>query len=267
MVFLHGDTIDFFLPIDAELTKKSNAENPDDNALVIAGWASTPSWDFQGESVDPVGIDDSYFRDNGFIDYEHDKDVVIGVPTENTFVDSQKGLFVEARLFKDNPYVQTIQELVTNLEAIGSTRKIGFSIEGQIGARDEQNPRIIRSVLITGVAVTKNPANPDSSWSIIQKSIQKSNFDAMTAGYGVSPETQVDGAALRPESLASSITNLAYGIRQVIGKPKEFKDLAGNVAQILDDKNSSNPYVRSVFLQLFGGLSESQARKYLESED
>lgn len=231
--------------------------------------ASTASRDFQGESIDPLGIDDSYFIDNGWVDYEHDKGTIIGVPTSNCFTDSNHGLYVEAKLFKNNKYVQNIMKLWTNLKEVGSDRKIGFSIEGQINKRDSDDPTIIREVQITGVAVTTNPANPDATWDVVQKSrfgaIDKSSAP-LTSGYGISPDTQVDGGALRPESLAGHITSLAYAIGQM-KSPEKLMELGSQVSTRLEQRPRENKDVDSLFLQIFTGISRKDAYNILDSSN
>lgn len=158
-------SFDVFLPIDT--VEKSG---DDDNTYTVAGYASDSHRDLQGESIDPAGIDASYLISDGFVDYEHDTDQVIGVPTKNTHVDS-KGLFLEAKLFKNMPQVQSIIKLYHNIKDNNIDRHLGFSIEGNVIERDEDDESIIRQVQITGVAVTKNPANTDATWELVSKSL------------------------------------------------------------------------------------------------
>ena len=263
---LEKNNSDFNIFLPATLEKSSDGES--EPYYTISGFASTASKDFQGERIDPAGIDDSYFKNNGWIDYEHNKDNVIGLPTQNCFTDPNKGLYVEARLFKGNPYVEKTMELVHNLKNIGSHRKIGFSIEGKISERDASDPTIIREVQITGVAVTTNPANPDATWEVVQKShfgsIDKST-DPLMAGYGITPETQTDGGALRPESLARDITSLAYAMSK-INSPKELHELGEAVAGRLESRPNKNAEVEPLFLQVFSGISRKQAKDILSQE-
>ena len=263
--------VNVFLPFTDKSIENIKKSQEDPNApIIVAGWGSTSHYDFQGESIDPAGIDDSYFRENGWIDYEHDRDRVIGIPTERTFTDPNKGLFVEAELFRDSKEVHELLKLNDNLASIGSGRKLGFSIEGQISARDEDSPNVIRSVLITGVAITKNPANSEATWDLVQKSflpegatkVEKSD-EPMTAGTGTSPETQVNGGALRPESIAGHITNVAYAMAHC--NPDELQTLGKSVATILDKKNSSNDLTKTIFLQVFKGMSRDSANELLKS--
>jgi len=261
--------LNIFLPIDAELTEKSNNNrnsDKDDNSVIVAGWASTPKFDFQGETVDPLGIDDSYFKDQGWIDYEHDKDNIIGYPTENTFTDSKRGLFVEAKLFKNNKYVKSLMDLINNLKETGSSRKLGFSIEGFINKRDENKPSIIRNIQITGIAVTKNPANPEATW----ETVQKSYYSGLTAGYGVTPDTQVDGGALKVESMLGSMNNISTMLSSADANPELFKQLGDQLANIIDDNQNSSPMLSQLYLQIFEGLSRDEAHDLLfknESEE
>lgn len=162
-------SFDVFLPFD-----KVEKSGDDDNTYTIAGMASTGRVDLQGEQIDPAGIDASYFISDGFIDYEHDTDQVIGVPTKNTHVDN-KGLFLEAKLFKNMPQVQSIIKLYHNIKDNNIDRHLGFSVEGNVIERDEEDESIIRQVQITGVAVTKNPANTDATWELLSKSLFSPN--------------------------------------------------------------------------------------------
>lgn len=254
----------FNVPI-SRVYKSTETNDDGSHDIIIGGWASTATRDFQGESIDPVGIDCSYFIKHGWIDWEHDTDEKIGEPTENTFTDSSKGLYVEAKLFPNNPYVKKLLRLTDDLESINSDRKIGFSIEGEIGERDEYDDTIIRSVLITGVAVTGNPANPDATWDYIQKSINRANKQALEAGYGTSPDTQVDGGALRPESLAATITNLSWSIGKL--KDTQLATVGRKVADILDSRPQEDPLANEIYLQIFEGLSRKKAHDLLNKQE
>ena len=250
---------DVFLPID----KVEKSGEGDEATYTISGMASTSDKDLQGETIDPQGINADYLLSDGWVDFEHDRDQVIGVPTENTYVDS-KGLFLEAKLFKNMPQVQDIIKLYHNIKDNHIDRQLGFSIEGNVLERDASDDSIIRQVQITGVAVTKNPANTHATWELVSKSIfgldneeptkdsdttdskpmlsmtvklDKTN-KALTAGHGITPSTQNDGGARK------------IGLRPV----------ANSVADILAHKDSGDD-VMILFLQLFEGLSynDSQA--------
>lgn len=212
------------------------------------------------------------------MDYEHDTNQVIGVPTKNTHVDS-KGLFLEAKLFKNMPQVQDIIKLYHNIKDNNIDRNLGFSIEGNVIERDEDDESIIRQVQITGVAVTKNPANTDATWELVTKSLystkslatdnnKESNKKpmlsmsvkvnkALEAGHGITPSTQTNGAAFRTEQFSDQIVSLAENLKQA--REIGLSSIGQSVAQILDQKNAGDD-VMIAFLQLFEGVSRTDAQ-------
>lgn len=244
----------------------------------MKGYASTGKKDLQQEQIDPAGIDASYLISDGFIDYEHDTNQVIGVPTKNTHVDS-KGLFLEAKLFKNMPQVQDIIKLYHNIKDNNIDRNLGFSIEGNVIERDEDDESIIRQVQITGVAVTKNPANTDATWELVTKSLystkslatdnnKESNKKpmlsmsvkvnkALEAGHGITPSTQANGAAFRTEQFSDQIVSLAENLKQA--REIGLSSIGQSVAQILDQKGAGDD-VMIAFLQLFEGVSRTDAQ-------
>ena len=220
---MSGFNFDVYIPINSVKKSVNKTGTPTENGnYVVAGYASTDMEDLQGESIDQDGINCDYLMGpNGFIDYEHNKEEVIGFPTANTHID-ERGLYVEAELFGNDPNVQKMIKLYKNLEKSNSNKRLGFSIEGIVGEKDPYDESIIRQVAITGVAVTKHPANMEATWDLVQKSIfsddpektwKSLNKGAMEAGTGITPETQTDGAALRPEEFADNITNISYTLQ------------------------------------------------------
>lgn len=239
-----------FMPIDINKSVDSNTAT-DNSTCTVKGWASTPSVDLQNEVVDPKGINIDYFLNNGYINYEHQKEKVIGYPTENCYVDVEKGLFLEAKVFKNNEDAKKLLDLAENLEKSGSNRKIGFSIEGQIKKRNVNDDRIIEEVMITAVALCKSPANPEATVDSILKSF--------TTGTGITPESQDSAGALRRESLSSAVSNLSYTVS--IKDSSKLKELWDGVVEDLN-KSGSMGYEESVItLQLARGLSRNDAEK------
>ncbi|AAY52865.1 hypothetical protein [Listeria phage List-36] len=239
-----------FVPIDIEGSLEKSHKG-DDKDWYVKGYASTPALDLQGEMVNPAGIDIGYFVDNGYINFEHrqEPDYVVGVPTSNCYVDFQKGLFVEARLFKDNEHAQSMWKLANSISKTGIDRQLGFSIEGAIRKRNTDDSRIIEEVVIKNVAVTMNPANPEATWETFMKS--------WTTGHGTTPDTQVNAGALRRESLANSISVLASAYK--ISDPIEFDNLWKDVSKFLDEKGEYNENEAIVMLQLAKGVSRVSA--------
>lgn len=250
--------VNFFAPFTTKSIK------PKHGCYYIGGYASTGSLDYQGERVDPVGLDLSYFKQDGYIDYEHQLDKTIGVPVK-CFVDDN-GFYVEAALFADNPLVKRVIGLDKEIKKAGVKRHLGYSIEGQVRHRDPANKSIISSILITGVAVTKNPANTDASWSLLQKSIYANNQHAKKAlvtGYGDNPATQTNGGALRPQSLAYRLHNLSYGLANLT--PIKRNKLLRKTLKYLESNYSKDIYSHLLGLQIASGCSISNADKAIKN--
>lgn len=241
-----------FVPIDiTESINKSN-ENPNDKSWYLSGYATTPDLDLQDDIIDPNGIDISHFIEHGYINYEHQQggEYKIGAPTDGTHIDPNVGLYVEAKLYKGNPYAKSIWDLANNIAKSGIERKLGFSIEGYAKQRDKQDPRIIKSTYITNVAVTTNPANPNATWDAFMKSF--------LTGFGVSPDTQTDAGALRTESFGRSLYNLSFAYKN-LQDPKEFNKVWKEVGGYLDSIDRYTPESAVVFLQLSKGVSRNEA--------
>lgn len=253
-----------FLPVDS--ISKSNKGN---HNYIVEGYASTDTRDFQGEIIKHDGLDISYLMDNGFIDVEHDRDNICGVPLPETHVD-EHGLFMKALLFGDNSDVQRMINLQKNFEDTGVNRNLGFSIEGHVLERDSVDESIVRSVQVTGCAITLRPANGDAyitSWGSLVKSINTdapleniNKGGAWEAGSGISPKNQHGGAAMRTESLEGSITTLAEKIKKLEEQGVKANEMADKLAEELSGGKYSAT-IKQVFLQLYSGISGNGAKK------
>mgnify|MGYP002479138388 FL=1 len=251
------DKYDIFLPFDKVIESKSKDKNGVHN-IFVSGWASTPAWDYQGESIDPCGLDASYLFNHGFVDYEHNQELVIGVPTSKSYVDPQRGLYLEAELFGNSPKVKEIMKLADNLSKTESKRTLGFSIEGIVDERDEDNPDIVRNLRVVGVAVTKNPANPEATWENIQKSM------AMEAGYSVDPKTNTGGASLRVEDFCHHLHDLSEDIKGYHANGGDIDELRDLVGKSLDESQADS-LTKTFFLQLCAGLDNVTASNLVMS--
>lgn len=266
---MSGFSFNVFVPFNkVEKSINNDVSKSRNGNYLVAGYASTGDRDLDGETIDPEGIDYNYLvGPNGFIDYEHDQDEVIGFPTENTHVD-ENGLYVEAELFGNDPKVKKIIKLYNNLKKSNANKTIGFSIEGIARERDANDKNTIRQVDVTGVAVTKHPANLEATWDLLQKSLYSDKYrhtwdsinksETMEAGTGISPATQLNGAALRPEAFADHIKNVTYTLNQYkeSGMLKEF---LAKVADLLDSDSNSDLDMKSAFLQVATGVSKQDA--------
>lgn len=251
--------MNIFIPIDIEGSIRKSNEEGQGKKWYVRGYASTPDLDLQGDIVQPSGIDIEYFKKHGWINYEHKQEAkfAIGTPTDNSYIDFQKGLFVEAQLFQDNEYAQEMWALAHSLEKSGNERKLGFSIEGGIRKRNDRNNRIIEELVIKNVAITKSPANPNATWETFMKS--------WTTGHEINPESQVDGASLRTESLAHAITALSWTAGVKTGA--EFNNTWKDVAGYLETADRSNEECAILMLQLSKGISRNDATNFVNSRN
>ena len=248
-----------FVPIDIESSVEKSAE---DGEWYVRGYATTPDLDLQGDIILPDGINMDYFLTKGWVNYEHKQDAeyIIGVPTEKCYVDINKGLFVEAKLMKDNKYARSMWELANTIKKSGLNRQLGFSIEGGVTSRNSRDRRIIEGVTVRNIALTTHPANPNATWDTVVKS--------WTTGHGTTPETQVNAGALRREMFSSEIEHLTYAVKAVAkmynmeSNDKEF--VLREVAKSLDEEKPNNEY-SAIMLQLGRGVSLQQAKDFIDS--
>lgn len=250
-----------FVPVDvAGSVEKSEQAN--DGEWYVQGYATTPDLDLQGDIILPQGIDISYFVTKGWVNYEHKQDAeyIIGVPTDNCYVDLNKGLFVEAKLMKNSKYAQSMWQLANTIQKSGISRQLGFSIEGAVTSRNSKDNRIIEGVAIRNVALTTHPANPQATWETLVKS--------WTTGYDISAETQENASTLRREMFKEDITNLTYAVQKVAElynkKPADKEFILREVAKQFDNE-PPKPELSAIMLQLTRGISLQEANNFIKN--
>lgn len=234
----------FYVPLDM---KKSISG--DEHGRYIRGWASTPDVDLAGESIDPKGIDASMFLANGYINYEHrpGSEYWIGKPTSRSYVDPNKGLFVEAKLFDNNPYADAMWELSKSMargDENPAGKVLGFSVEGS----KISDGHTIQRAYISNVALTTDPANPHALWESFIKSF--------STGYNIGGTDQEGAAALRAESFAKDIKNLAMTLKS---SSFDWKDVAKSLDN--DDGFVFDNNTAALMLQIKDGISREEALK------
>jgi len=151
----------FFVPIEFEKAQNKKGEK----IMKIKGIASTADQDSDGEILDPVGFDLSRFLSTGFLNWNHqaknDASKIVGEPTMAKI--TPKGdLYVEGTLYNGHSLAESIWSMAETLERNGSSRRIGFSIEGRATERDIVNPKKITKALLTGLAITPTPVNTNT---------------------------------------------------------------------------------------------------------
>lgn len=134
----------------------------------IAGVISTEDVDLQGEIVKQKGLDFSHFEKSGVFNYEHKSGAsnVLGYPTK---VKRKRGQTeIEGVLLLEQPKAQEIITLAEAMEKAGRSRRIGFSVEGQVIDRDPYNPHIVTKAKVLNCAITTSPVNPQTSMTLIK---------------------------------------------------------------------------------------------------
>ena len=254
MTMKDTDTQEFsiFLPVQKSL--KSDEEH----GRFIRGYASTPDEDVVGDVVLPSEININAFMTHGYINYEHEPGDMfkIGIPTDKSYIDPKRGLYVEAKLFSDNPYADEMWEKAKRIEE-GSEKTevdnmLGFSIEGNFSHRDPRDLRIMKNVFIKNVALTVNPKNKHASWQAFTKSLTTGNDIVLPGDTG--------GKALRRQVIARNIRNISYAAQDF--DDDDWK----KVAKALDEENRFDKSTASLFLQIQKGYSKQHAESLLGKE-
>lgn len=162
----------FFIPMEKSYLEKaiSSKADKDPKSWKIGGYASSNDTDLEGESIDPYGIDTSYFLKFGYFNDDHQKGAAhkVGIPTE-AFVD-EKGLYVRGYLLKDIPEAQGIYRLMQTLASGSHDRQVGFSVEGKV--LEQAGGRILKC-WIKDIAITANPVNTKTFAELIKSLKEK----------------------------------------------------------------------------------------------
>lgn len=231
----------FFFPV--EISKSYQDENGD---WIVEGIASNGTRDWDGESIEPKGLDyKSYFLNKGFIKWEHGKNPenFIGEPLEAKI--TKDGFYIKGRLYKHAPLARQAVETIEALEKSGARRKIGFSIEGSVLERNPKNPKKILKAIVRNVALTANPVN-DTTWAALVKSLNGS--DAL--------EFKLDDCEKAMDTAAGEAT-IPESLEMDIKSPFEEKD----------DKKRKDKIKRAFLRFLKTLISRKKVEKSLTVED
>lgn len=186
----------FQFDVDVEVFEKASAAAGKERR--IGGFVSTDHLDRQGEVLIQDGLDFDPFLSKGWFNDNHsaDTDGVIGYPE---FAEMRplpggehKGWYVEGYLLKTDRATR-IWDLAKDLQK--HDRKLGFSVEGSILDRDEDDSRTVRKAIVREVAITKCPVNTATALNVLAKSL---SAGSAIANPGTAPG---EGFPLRVESL------------------------------------------------------------------
>lgn len=201
---LEKDLFQFGVPLMKSFTVDANGD------VIVEGIASVSQEDHQGENLDPRGFVLNYFEKSGWIKWEH-KGANNGPAAPNQFIGEpvearitpEGQFYLKARLYKDSPFTQQVRDQLELLEKSNSSRKMGFSIEGQAIQRDPSNPLKVLKAIIRNVVLTMNPVN-DGTWVALCKSLTSPEALAVDLDAEFSIEKAMDtgsAAAIMPQSL------------------------------------------------------------------
>jgi len=169
----------FFVPaeVDFEKAKGKTGEEKYKN-MYLSGVASTDEEDTDEETLEPQGYVLDRFLKSGLVNYEHmakagGAKYWIGEPTDAKVKGNK--FFVKAKLWDKSKMARDLYDTVEIMKGSGSSRKIGWSIEGKALQRDPMNEKRITKALITNVALTFMPKN-GSTYADIIKGNQSDDF-------------------------------------------------------------------------------------------
>lgn len=200
----------FRFEIAADVWSKSDAS---DRERRIGGVCTTDDLDRQSEVLLQDGLDFEPFLKSGWFNDNHDQgmDAILGYPThaELRKAANRNGWYVEGYLLKGAARADAVWMLANALQK--TDRKLGFSVEGSIQARDEANPGIVRKAIVRNVAITHCPVNTATTLSVLAKSLAAGPAVPVPAG---APQTGENGRLLSPQSLEAKVSNAAARLRK-----------------------------------------------------
>ncbi len=241
--------------LDAESFAKSDTD-ADGNPVKrrgIRGIASTEDEDEDGEQMLQRGLDFGYFLDQGWFNYDHRVDDVIGHP--ETAVTTAKGLITEGILLEGIESADRIWAIAEGLKKAQSPRRLGMSIEGKVLERDGN--KIVRAK-VYNVALTPHPVNGGARFEAFLKSLSgradDATMKALTAGYGPA------ASPLQAQSLDAAAKIATYGPEHVAACAA-LKGAAREACERILASKSLTTHDAVTYLQLSQGLSRARARK------
>ena len=243
---LDADNFNFCFPFD--IIKSDPSEE-----WRIGGYASTSSEDREGDEIVQKGLDISDFINYGWLNFDHQKDIIVGYPDKNACRIDSKGFYVEGTLLKAIPQAKNMWDTALALQKSGSGRRLGFSVEGKVLKRNDYGK--ILKAKIYNVAVTPNPVNTDCTWEALVKSFASDVDKSLEAGHG-----DANGSPLIPEDLESAFKTLSYAV----GDDNEAKLHMDKLKAKLCHKQDITKSEKILYLQIIKGLSLQDAKMLLE---
>lgn len=164
---MQEEKFNFFVPLTFE---KSIDKKTGKVVMRGKGIASTNDVDTDDEVLEPDGFDLSYFKKYGQVNWHHqsknDPLSIIGYPIDAQIKNNK--MEVEVELYNESPLAQKVWQLAEIMEKSKAPRSLGFSIEGKPIAKDPLNDKRITKAKITGLAITHQPKNANTLFSIMK---------------------------------------------------------------------------------------------------
>lgn len=163
------DVFSSYRQMDSLSIVKSNDEK---NSYYIEGIATSEHVDSSGEIIIQDGIDWSYALKSGVfnLDHKNDPENVLGNPESISKIklNGVPATIVRGMLYGKKKIVKDLIENVNAMKSANAKRKLGFSIEGQVIARDPRNPKIITKAKVLNISLTHNPCNTEATVELVK---------------------------------------------------------------------------------------------------
>ena len=220
--------VDGLTELNAELAKSRNPNGGEGEPLVgrIGGIVSTQATDQQGERLIQDGIDWSYFLTKGWFNYEHKAgpDNVMGEPTavRATTFEGQPAHEVEGVLYLHNEAARKAYSNACAMKKAKSSRRLGYSVEGQVLARDSRRPKDIIKSRVLNIAITAHPVHPDARLEVLARSLTSAGYQNPSYGGGTL-------APLVTQSLEGVPSLATFGVDKMKGGRMTIEQLAMHI--------------------------------------
>lgn len=242
-----GEPVDLTKSDDPDKPKLVREEFSGVPVAKVVGLVAASGRDFQGEDIDQVGIDWSYFRKSGWINYEHQGGMenVVGYPDpdgieEAVDAEGNPATRVTMWILLDKRGTE-IYNKMRFLQKAGGSRQFGFSIEGQALERDPANPKRITKCRIKNVAITAHPVRDTARVEMVKSLASLATIDLA--------QTQIPENAESAESNTSGTPTLSY------------KTADENLRTMLPDHVTSQPVSKTItYEDLCGRLRKAFPR-------
>ena len=212
------DRFSAFLPFSVELLSAADSldkskESP--KVAKIRGIISSENVDQQGDILLQDGLDFSYFLSRGFLNDDHKPGAgnILGEPVSitRTLVNGKPATMMEGNLYLNKPQARAVYESACAMKAAGSTRSLGFSVEGQVLERDPSDKHIVKKARILHVAITNAPVNLDAAnMEVLARSLgSEADYASQVNGSAASAILEMHPELRKPGMLAalSSLIN------------------------------------------------------------